>query len=85
MFTFLMAAATHGMSGYALSYVGAWVAPSGKYVVAVVFAGLVLLFSGAGVALSIRDHQWMELLKITATIAGAIIAAVHVHADPPKF
>ncbi len=85
MFTFLMTAVTHGLSGYALSYAGAWVAPSGKYVVALSLAGLLILFSGVGIIVSIRDHQWMYLFKIASTIAGSVIAVVHVNADPPKF
>ncbi len=73
-----LAIAGGAVFGASIVYVAAYVAPSHRKPVAVVFAGLVVLLSGLSLLFVISRHDWWGLLNLITGIGGAAAMATEV-------
>ena len=72
---------SHAASGLVFVCAAAYVAPSGKRAVSIVFACLSLVFAGVVLLPNIWAEQWWALFGLAFLVAGAVVAAIMVVTD----
>lgn len=84
IYAILSTITAYGVSGFALPYCGAWVAPSSKPTVANLLAGAGALVLVLAIIQYFKTGQWSQILISASCSAGLIYGAIYVREDPPN-